>query len=417
MAVSASRNSPPTSSWSTQSPLPSLPARIASASVGALLTSLLTTPLDVVKTRMQSAPSGSNGSSYSVLNYAQPADVSPRQCGICRDGTDAARLRATCTPTRRSLHSSASTTAVGTMMRLVRVEGVRVLWSGLVPSLIMAVPSTAIYFSVYDELKLAIERDAPAGSTLAGMSPLIAGITGRSLTVTVVAPLELLRTKAMYRRGVLSGGLFRAMAEEVRFGGVRSLWRGLMPTLWRDVPFSGIYWLSYERMKRGLNAAWTPADAAAQYSFGRTFSIAFAAGVAAGSVAAAVTTPFDVIKTRRQIRGPSAPTVAATATSSAAAGALDSLPASLSHQQQQKQQQQQYLTSTVGLLRNIWRTEGMRGMFAGLPARVAKVAPSCAIVISTYEGGKLVFFNMERGGSGVGGDGGGMLLIPFNLEE
>ncbi len=31
--------------------------------------------------------------------------------------------------------------------------------------------------------------------------------------------------------------------------GLRSLWRGLNPTLWRDVPFSCIYWFGYENLK------------------------------------------------------------------------------------------------------------------------------------------------------------------------
>lgn len=34
--------------------------------------------------------------------------------------------------------------------------------------------------------------------------------------------------------------------------GSRALWRGLPPTLWRDVPFSAIYWMGYEECKKAI---------------------------------------------------------------------------------------------------------------------------------------------------------------------
>lgn len=69
-------------------------------------------------------------------------------------------------------------------------------------------------------------------------------------------------------------------------------------------------------------------------------------------VAAVVTTPFDVAKTRNQI-----------STSDASMKLLD-------------------------LMKTIVKEDGWMGLMSGWTARVAKVAPSCAIMISTYELGK-----------------------------
>ena len=47
--------------------------------------------------------------------------------------------------------------------------------------------------------------------------------------------------------------------------------------------------------------------------------------------------------------------------------------------------------STWNMLRHLWAAEGVRGLFAGLVPRVIKVAPACAVMITTYEYGKLWF--------------------------
>jgi solute carrier family 25 protein 39/40 len=43
------------------------------------------------------------------------------------------------------------------------------------------------------------------------------------------------------------------------------------------------------------------------------------------------------------------------------------------------------------MLRQIIHQEGYQGLFRGLSPRIAKVAPSCAIMISSYELGKSFF--------------------------
>jgi len=62
----------------------------------------------------------------------------------------------------------------------------------------------------------------------------------------------------------------------VRYSGISGLWMGLSSTLLRDVPFSAIYWLNYETIKRLYSSY--------NHSSQQTFTFNLAAGAVAGSV-------------------------------------------------------------------------------------------------------------------------------------
>jgi hypothetical protein len=274
--------------------------------------------------------------------------------------------------------------SAGAMLaHVVRTEGVRSLWSGVLPTLLMAVPSTMMYFVAYEELKEAIEDWSNETSPVWHLAPLFAGGLARAGAATVVNPLELIRTKMQApafaqaieaqgatQQGVAArvGGIVSASArqllnsfrEEINSpSGVRSLWRGLAPTLLRDVPFSMIYWLGFERIRAALEER---LQASEESAIDR-FTVAFAAGAVSGAVAATVTTPFDVVKTRMQIQ----------------LYKMRHLPDAQAE--------------VMPMIHRIVAEEGASGMFAGLGARLAKVAPACAIMISSYEVSKLLIAN------------------------
>ncbi|KAI9173339.1 Carrier protein, mitochondrial [Blastocladiella emersonii ATCC 22665] len=404
--------------------------RLASASAGSILTSLLVTPLDVVKTRMQQQPAPGSPAAGAPGTGAAPRPAAPKpRCPIpgpgrlphaaaaggvagpapimtcCREvffsgGKEVAwfctsrhgfverphtapRLSPAAATSATAAHPRVSTaprsggaarvhaaagaartvslppppaqsTAMpagqftGTwdaMVRIARAEGISSLWRGLTPTLIMAVPANVIYFVGYEWLKDSIAPAVPRPDIYA---PLLAGGLARTIAVTVISPIELVRTQmqSVYAADKAVGDILAQVASHVRRVGPHYLWRGLSATLARDVPFSALYWASYEALK----AQWTPYAPAHD-----EWVVPFAAGATAGMVAAAATTPLDVAKTRRQL---------------STAGT----PARL------------YL-----ILRSIGKREGVSGLFAGLVPRVAKVAPACAIMIGTYEYGKAAF--------------------------
>ncbi|XP_017280614.1 solute carrier family 25 member 40 [Kryptolebias marmoratus] len=312
---------------------------VASCS-GALLTSLFVTPLDVIKIRLQAQ----KNSLFKGKYYLYSNGLMDHIC-VCENGWTRARGHFTGT--------------FDAFYKIVRCEGIRALWSGLPPTLVMAVPATVIYFTCYDQLYAALRMRM---GDRAQEAPILAGAIARVGSVSVISPLELIRTKLQSQKQSYRE-LTACIRSAVEAEGWRSLWRGLGPTLLRDVPFSAMYWYNYERGKRWL---------CERYKTGEpTFSITFTSGAVSGSVAAIVTLPFDVVKTRRQVE----------------LGELQAknLPCELS-------------STTFGVMKRIVAHNGFKGLFAGFFPRLIKVAPACAIMISSYEFGKAFFrkHNQER---------------------
>ncbi|XP_072269517.1 mitochondrial glutathione transporter SLC25A40 [Pyxicephalus adspersus] len=248
--------------------------QIIASSAGALLTSMFVTPLDVVKIRLQAQSKPfTKGKCFVYCN-----GLMDHLC-VCTNGNSKAWYKAP--PGRMN-------GTVDAFVQIVRNEGVRSLWSGLPPTLVMAIPATAIYFTCYDQLRdLLIHRMYSTESAC-----LIAGATARLGSATIISPLELIRTKMQFRP-LSYKELTLCIKTSVANEGWLSLWKGWGPTVLRDVPFSAMYWYNYELGRKLLCQRYNKPEP--------TYAISFTAGAVSGSIAAIVTLPFDVVKTRRQI--------------------------------------------------------------------------------------------------------------------
>jgi solute carrier family 25 protein 39/40 len=101
----------------------------------------------------------------------------------------------------------------------------------------MSLPNTIIYFTTYEQLKCFM------GYKRTNLNPFIPGFAGglaRILAVIVTSPLELIRTKKM-SAPLSYTDLLKTLRGSIKSDGFRSLWRGLIPTIWRDLPFSSKY--------------------------------------------------------------------------------------------------------------------------------------------------------------------------------
>ncbi|RDD37286.1 Solute carrier family 25 member 40 [Trichoplax sp. H2] len=270
-------------------------------------------------------------------------------------------------------------TAMETAFNIAKSEGTFGLWRGLSPTVMMVVPATVIYYTGYDFLKDRLSFRF--GSYKDVLAPMIAGVTARSksliygvitelvifkdlnvhvitaTTVLMVSPIELMRTKIQAKEGNSYREMASIVKNAVKQSGASSLWRGLGPTLLRDVPFSACYWAGYEYFKRKLSRSVGEKN--------RNITT-FAAGAISGSIVATATTPFDVVKTRLQV------------------------------DMGENFAEKQKIPSTWSVIRDIWKLHGWNGLFAGVTARVAKITPACAIMIGSYEFCKDFFVKRNR---------------------
>lgn len=89
-------------------------------------------------------------------------------------------------------------------MKIARNEGISSFWSGLSPTLVLAVPATIVYFVTYEQLRLKLKdehnKNNPNEYRQPYWIPLISGATARIFSTTLVSPLELVRTKMQSRK-------------------------------------------------------------------------------------------------------------------------------------------------------------------------------------------------------------------------
>ncbi|KAH3676295.1 hypothetical protein WICMUC_002091 [Wickerhamomyces mucosus] len=305
--------------------------RMISACSGSLLTSMVLTPLDVVRVRLQQQEillPDSGCCKRQVFWAPQPVPSLDPSCARDICVTDYKRTNGTWK----------------TMLSIYNQEGVRTLWRGLSLTLLMSVPANIVYFTGYEVLRENIElSNSPI------LNPLICGSLARILAGTVVSPIELLKTRLQSIPNTSPNAMSELLGNikgELSLKGPKVLFKGLSLTLFRDVPFSGIYWTSYEHFKKFFN-------------FDSLFFNSFLSGSVSGTIAAIATNPFDVGKTRLQISN------------------------EMTLTKKEK--------SVIKFMSDIVKYEGVHALYVGLFPRILKIAPSCAIMISTYEVGKRFF--------------------------
>lgn len=221
---------------------------------------------------------------------------------------------------------------------------VRAMWRGTSATLIRVSGGAALYFGSLDHLLALFPHTA--------VNTFLAGAFARTFAGSVMSPLTVVKARMEWQApGAAHARLADVFRQVLRDEGPRGLYRGMVPTLVRDVPFSGLYVLIYTRLKEQLEAQCPQVPA---------YGLHFGSGVVAGVLATTVVHPADVVKTRMQL------TILETGPRGEVTNVRNSLD----------------LRQTVA---RIVQDEGWRGFAKGIMPRVVKRTLSTAVTWTIYE--------------------------------
>lgn len=233
--------------------------------------------------------------------------------------------------------------------KVFRNEGIRGLYSGVLPQLIGVAPEKAIKLTVNDLVRGKF-TDQSTGS-IKVWAEIMAGGSAGAAQVIFTNPLEIVKIRLQ-----VQGEAIRAAAREgeqlkkrtalwiVRNLGLTGLYKGVSACLLRDVPFSAIYFPTYNHLKRDMFGE-SPTKKLGILQL-------LSAGAIAGMPAAYLTTPCDVIKTRLQVEARKGDTT---------------------------------YTSLRDCASKVFKEEGFKAFFKGGPARIVRSSPQFGFTLAGYE--------------------------------
>ena len=205
------------------------------------------------------------------------------------------------------------------------------LYAGIGPLLMGSMPSAATFFLTYEIVRSRLDDRSQASVPL----NMIAASAGEAAACLLRVPCDLVKQRAQVNTHSSS---FQVLRSTFREAGWTGMYRGYAATVVREIPFSLVQYPLWEYLKdllRRDSDKLTPWQSAL-------------AGALSGGVAAAVTTPIDVAKTRIMLSSESGISIASV---------------------------------LVGILQR----EGVLALFSGMGPRVVGISLGGAIFLGIYD--------------------------------
>ncbi|KAJ6585573.1 mitochondrial carrier domain-containing protein [Mycena capillaripes] len=222
-----------------------------------------------------------------------------------------------------------------------RAGGFKGIYKGVGSVGVGSAPGAAVFFAAYDTLK----HNSPLPAHLQPVTHMLSASIAEVAACLVRVPTEVIKTRAQTSTYGPGQSSLTAAKFVLASDGWRGFYRGFGSTIMREIPFTSIQFPLYELLKSRLSLL-----------TGRKPLYAHEAAVCgsmAGGVAAALTTPLDVLKTRVML--------------------------------DMRDSTKEKLPSLYVRLKTIYIVEGMPALFAGVVPRTLWISAGGAVFLGVYE--------------------------------
>lgn len=250
----------------------------------------------------------------------------------------------------------------------------RGLYQGIGSIIAITIPSSGAFFTTYEALKFSLHEIAPPNSTLYVPTSAIHAIASGGaelVSCAILTPAEVIKQNAQM---VNKNSLRKTSPTAYVFKQFRQrptmLFSGYTALAARNLPFTAMQFPIFEKLKEYFMARRKAKKGSPVDGIFERASITAVSGGLAGSGAAWITTPIDVVKTRIMLAaGKDRPT--------------DQAKDWLSHGAAGNRK------SGFLVAAEVFKQEGVRGFFRGAALRAAWTAFGSGLYLGCYEGGRF----------------------------
>ncbi|KAK5123169.1 hypothetical protein LTR85_003367 [Meristemomyces frigidus] len=281
----------------------------------------------------------------------------------------------------------------------------RGIYQGVGSVIIATLPSSGAFFTTYEGLKSVLEKNNPrydGGHLLP--QPLIhsaASGTAELVSCAILTPAEVIKQNAqMVDNSRTDRPRVNATVETLkRFrSNPFALWRGYTALASRNLPFTALQFPMFERIKQSIRRYRDERGIRTNTLLESGMITAASAGTG-GSIAAVITTPIDVVKTRIMLAAAESAGEDQKPASQATKSAKDAIVDATGNTVQSAKENLSQAVKNVSkppsrqgsmqIAREIMAAEGIKGLFRGGALRAVWTMLGSGLYLGVYESGRI----------------------------